>query len=496
MAGATWDNGGGDHDANAAANYGGTDPAGNALIFDDTTADYAQFSDTISVESIAATADYTGAGDDDGKLDFNNKAISLTSDLTLANKTFLGGTGAVSVGGDVLATCANYQPETGTWTVAGDYDVADITDGHAGPNLRLTGSGKTLSAASTSNSLRSLTIVAGASITSDQTCWLYANGGGLALEANATLTLTGRMVANNVPVTLAAGATLDGADTLTVRNSSTGDGITSLDATAEITCDRLQLRAWTADATLAPGAYAPSGDMVADAFDGETCVVQLSEGTYTINSHFKLETSDTGATTLDGLTNDATLNLTNHVSVDASGGDINWTGTANLTGAGNQNLDIGDLANTIDGVSINKTGGTVTLTSGINVDSLSLSAGELDPNGQSITAGTIGAVDEFSIVDGDEAMTGVVVLCDFLRVIGDAENPLNLRGDGGWTLTVNEPTPTIENAIISGCDASGGEEIVAINCTDAGHNTNIDFGTTSPSDATVPMGAGLGLGFD
>lgn len=165
-------------------------------------------------------------------------------------------------------------------------------------------------------------------------------------------------------------------------------------------------------------------------------------------------------------------------------GSLTWTqGTGTVTFSGSSNQSVNFLAESVEDIDIDKTGGTVTLTGGVDTDSLTLSAGTLDIDGQAVDS-TGNLTMAAGTVMNDTAASGTIS-------IGGS---LDINGASGTECTWSDAdidqldgTGDADYCTVSNSNNSSGTDIDATdNCTDGGGNTGWTFsaGGTTVSVAT------------
>jgi hypothetical protein len=157
------------------------------------------------------------------------------------------------------------------------------------------------------------------------------------------------------------------------------------------------------------------------------------------------------------------------------GGGTLTADSQDLTLSGTANQSIDGCGGTWGTVTENKTAGTVTLTGALTCGAFTGTDGDLNLNGQTLTAsGAVALASGFGVIDGIESgyvAAGSTIDCDTFDADG-----VDLQGAGAWYLNCTT-SGTLHNLTITNCDASGGVEIDATdNCVDGGGNDNIDFG--------------------
>lgn len=173
-------------------------------------------------------------------------------------------------------------------------------------------------------------------------------------------------------------------------------------------------------------------------------------------------------------------NFGGNVDWSDAGNSITWgAGTITFSGGNAQAVDLKDA--TVKAIVVNKSAGTLTFGDGWTAASYTQQAGTVDFNGETFV--TDGAWSMTAGAASDMAAADITVGGDFLA------DGVDLIGAAGWTLAVTG-TATMSNLTVTNCDASGGSEVSAIDCTNGGGNTNIRFTTSSPGLTMRAWGSG------
>ena len=202
----------------------------------------------------------------------------------------------------------------------------------------------------------------------------------------------------------------------------------------------------------------------------------FSASTKTFNGYIKFEQKAgyTGGS-VDSNTNNPDIILKDDLTIL---GDITWskgTGTITASGTADQSWDFS--GSSVEDIYIDKTSGTVTLTGDVNPDTLTLTSGTLDIDGNNIT--TAGAFTQaFGTTCQDTAGGGLISVGGNFAINGTSVNPCVLDGpDLDVTGTAEASWTTVTDS-----NASTGTTVDATNnCTDGGGNdSGWNFGSTSP----------------
>lgn len=220
-----------------------------------------------------------------------------------------------------------------------------------------------------------------------------------------------------------------------------------------------------------------SSDLAAGTFD---CLAQLGlnntnfttvllAGTHTFNKELELWYQKAALEhNIDLATHNPNLIIKGDVVwTELSSGNVDWNqGTGTITFSGTADQDVDFDAASVEDIDVDKSSGTVTLQAAVDTDSLTLTSGTLDIDGNVLTVagnftGTGGAI-------SDTAGTGDILVGGNFSIT-----------DVTWDDAALDVTGTAEahDSTITGSDASDGTEVDASdNCTDGGGNTNWSFG--------------------
>ena len=130
-------------------------------------------------------------------------------------------------------------------------------------------------------------------------------------------------------------------------------------------------------------------------------------------------------------------------------------------------------AGTIEAVTVNKSGNTLTLSDALTCASFTGTLGTMDPNGQTVTTtGACGWASGFDFANAADAMNG----CSWVvggNWTGDSQT---MRATAEWFLTVTG-TAVATVCDFAYCNALNGTQIDADDrtCTNSGNNKHIDF---------------------
>jgi hypothetical protein len=193
--------------------------------------------------------------------------------------------------------------------------------------------------------------------------------------------------------------------------------------------------------------------------------------------------------TIDGDTDDLNHAVSGDVTLDGTRVDMGggtWTvaghfdnkdvndfnhnnGTLKLTGAGSGTQSITTLNKALGNVTVNDAGATKNVVDDLTCDNFVMTAGEVDPNGNTFTISgncTWGASSTLTL----GGLTG-----SQWDITGDfSADTINLEATAIWTLNV-AGTGTAQNLEVRYSNALGGSEIQATDCHDRGNNDNWSF---------------------
>lgn len=229
------------------------------------------------------------------------------------------------------------------------------------------------------------------------------------------------------------------------------------------------------------GSYTFSGNVVVDPQLGGHLTLDLSTNAATLAIAGNLTFTHTGngniVVTLAGKASSISVGGNISRTGAGTGTDI-WTkGTAatevTFNGAGAQSIAF--PATGQGPVVVNKASGTLTLAAALTCDALTITAGTVDPNGQTITTtGDCIVMPGANFSSDADAFNGCAwVVGGDLNWRGTAA-PLLLNATAGWTLTVTG-VAYVSRATVAYSDASGGTLIPDHNGTNGGNNTNWTF---------------------
>lgn len=261
--------------------------------------------------------------------------------------------------------------------------------------------------------------------------WLVSSGtGGISMATGATITNDGTI---NVPVSIEC----DGSTPYTPIKTGTG-------------------------------AYGGTISLMGGGNGART--VRMEGGTHTFKHLTLSNFYGTGTHTLDLDTNDPNLTITGDVTVASRWTWTKGSGTITLSGTANQSIDFS--SETIEDLVVNKSAGTVTVTtSGFTTDSFTGTAGTFAIGTLTVTvSGGLTAAAGFTAT---ASAGGTFVVGGNFALSGSSGNNVVWNGpDVDITGTATADYTTATNS-----DASAGTTVTASNSTDGGGNTNWSFAT-------------------
>jgi hypothetical protein len=243
---------------------------------------------------------------------------------------------------------------------------------------------------------------------------------------------------------------------------------------------KVRIRAGAAnESRILSGAYVFSGNLVIDIEAAGNLTIDMATNAATLTVAGNLTFTHTGngnaIVTLAGKA--SSLTIGGNVSRTGAGtGTDTWTkGTAEtevtFNGTGSQSVAFPCTGQ--GPVKINKPSGTLTLAAALNCQSLTVAAGTIDPNGQTITTAGDCTLTGGNFVDAADTMDGSI-----WNVGGNVRwatsGRLKLRGSSAWELNATGVARVVRPEV-SHCDASGGVEVLGVNGVDGGDNTHWKF---------------------
>jgi len=422
--------------------------------------------------------------------------------------------GAVTVHGNASTTPASGNPDgslhiddSSTFTSGGNIILAGnwtsdtsstFTAGSDTVTFNASTTDKTINANSTA--FNNLTIdgsSAGVTVSSTD----LSVSGTLTIGADDTLTIdTNRTLTTNSTVTINTGGTIDGAGTLVLTSSG-------LSTTGTLD-SRVRFDATGATLTMPARTY---GGVVEPYSSGSAGQVTLGSGTHTFSSALQPTADGAGDVTVNGATNNPTINITGNLDFLGTGGgtEIIWTGTGTWTASGNVDFTSGTFtASSSNTFVMNGTAKTLTmggntfagaltlsgstnLVDGVSVAGNATLSGTVYPQEKAVTltgtsktligGGTIGAL----------SVAGSYTLSSSDLTVGTTTIP------SGGTLTVGSGlayTSTSTLSLVGTVDGSGTTTIQHSNLTSGGTlNSNVRFDATSGNITTTALTYGANV---
>ncbi len=474
----------------------------------------------------APGASVPGAGDEvqfDGN---GNNACTLTANWALLHLTTLAGytvkldlaTFNLTMddsGNIILDQGGEFDAGTGTISLTnGDFDNLHVTTFTRGTStLVMSGTGNLVS--NVLNDLNDLTINIGAVITATETYQILGS-----LIVNGSLSIASGKIASvgsGGTISIGAAGRITGNGTFRVYVPGAGEGITAFTVGGVIDVSTLEIFRPNAAAVIAPGTYQSTLVKIYNNV-ATTETLTLSNGNYIFTGNVEFENTNAGGSLIiANNTNDPDIELQGDFLVDEQAGTIIWTkgnGTITASGANAQDWDL--LGRTVEDIIVNKTNKTDVLTfSGpLTTDSLTVTKGTIDPNGQTITiVGNMTMTTNGQFDPAVDAMDG----CDFaigndIDFDGSNGDPLIMKWQVAFTLDVandcnlnwvtftpSDPgggkvdmllevsgsTAVATNCVAEYSNAGGYTTIQATTSTNSGNNTNWAFAV--PKSATSAL---------
>lgn len=396
----------------------------------------------ISIVNLTLGSGYTGAGANDGRFD------NATNDQ------------AIGVSGDCI--CDNKRVDMGdaTWTVGGSFDNKDVgTFNRDNGTLVLTSATCALTSAAT-KILGHVTIAAGATVTLSAT---NARSIGTT-TVDGTLSISVGRIYQWETITVAATGIVTGSGTM--AGFAGNCTISSMAGT------------WNVAATnairivsIASGTYDTNLTLTKDA-NGTSHAITFGAAVIVTGDVTIQWQSGTGSFTVANNTNNPELTLRGDLSLVETAGTITWTkGTGTITFSGAADQDIDFAGKTIEDIEIDKSAGTLTLTDNLTTDTLTLTDGTLDVDGNTLTSsGAVSGAIGFAVQD---TAGGGEIVCTDINYSGTSWDDAALSASGS--------TRTFHDCTITGSDASGSAGAIDAtdNCVDGTENTNYTFAVPS-----------------
>lgn len=418
----------------------------------------------------------------DQKLDLATYNLTMDSagNVTLdGTGEFDCGSGSHSInGGDLdYEDQTTFTDDTSTWTFSGTCGLT--TSGDALRTVTIASGTTTIPASQITNIADTLTV-----------------NGTLSIGSSASATVIG------ADVVLGNSGIISGAGTLWILYPGTAKGLVTFPAGATISVGTFKTTAKGANPLAYGGAFSSAENIFTAAGGNAGSIVPEAEA-YTFSGNVTFSNTGTADLTWDNATNGTTsvtvqgiLTLTTtstgDVIVDSSGVATDWilqgnvvdsiinngltwtrgTGTITLSGTSAQDVDF--AGETGEDIVINKSAETVTLSGALSTESVTLTDGTLDIDGNDITTVSSGNFTQAAGTTCQDTATGGMV-----TVAGD----FAVNGANGNECVWNGPDLTVSGTAVAtyttatNSDASGGTEIDAtIGSTDGGGNANWLFG--------------------
>ena len=176
--------------------------------------------------------------------------------------------------------------------------------------------------------------------------------------------------------------------------------------------------------------------------------------------------------------------------IDSSGNGNTGTATqnTNVMSPTPRDWDWSAITGTLEDIVVNTTHGTLTFSGGFTTVSFFAQQGIIDFNAQTIiTTGLFQMAGIASITNAVDAMNGTDLTVG--GVFAPSGQDFQSNG-GGWLLTCNGGSAA-NSCVFEECDASGGDEVWAFNCTDGTGNTNFRFQTLTSQHTRSSIGIAI-----
>lgn len=432
-----------------------------------------------------------------GTMDGN---LSVTS-WTVASAytgTFDADTYNLSVSGNFVADGGTILFGSGTHTFSAVFDLKDAGSSSSYETSTIVFDGTTTNPytwidTATNTYMYAVTVAATGVLT-------FTNTGFVAIRATAGvdvlgtlshggLTANGRQMllfASNLSVS--SGGSLTGEGNVEIRATSAGAaGVDDAAGTIDVANLRVFINNTSNDFTLAAGNYESALDIYNNNGAGTSADFILGAGAFTFGDI--TVTSSTVDSTINTSTNNPNIDLTGDLTANTSLGWVKGTGTITASGPGAQTLDfdgtsIGDfeIDKTANSASLN----SASLASAVTVDTLTITDGTINLNGETATVSENMVVADDTTVS-DSAATGDLAISGNLTINGTVSNGITWSDADTTTLT---GTGTGSYATVSNATNSGTTINCTTGCTDGGGNTGWNFTGTGPPTGTIRINAG------
>ncbi len=330
--------------------------------------------------------------------------IDVTSDLVMEGS--LTGSGnvrmrtqdaTVRIAGNVDMGAAMLTMGSGsTWFVDGNWSATSSGNEVAGfgnnwspaATLVMDGIGKTLN----SNALANLSISGAVTLLSDT---LHITRrvtvpefGGLTLSGGTNLAIHGEVAYSDGDVRLAENAGINGAGTLTILS---GASISQnlgfmMPALLHVIGDHS-----APSSRLTPGFYTSALNVFEESTPGNSSTVTFDSGTYAFDGITSFSAANGAVYTIDASTNSPLIGTFGSLMLGdpATNGVVHFQNSVPLLFYESSNAELSLSGSTMGDIAVQKTGGSLTITSSGSIDSINLGSGSIDQNGQSLTVGTL-----------------------------------------------------------------------------------------------------------
>lgn len=431
--------------ANWSTTSGGAGGAGVPTSSDDVYFDSASSQNctcdvAISVSSITNNGGYTASFD----LADSSYSHSITNDLTIKAGTFDLGDSTITCGGHWTMTTPSITYGTSTVKLTGTTKDINIYANRSFYDLQIVGQIRWVN--SYGNVQNKLTVDSGGTFTLSNLVNIIGE-----LANNGTIVSNNRLRVNT-------------GTTITAWGSISGTGRIEIYGNGSFT---LSGAVWNVE--IRP--YANGGTL--------TFVIG---GNSTFNGHFNMFSTASGSVTISN-TGNYDLIFADDIS-DNVVNTLTWskgTGTITASGTANQSWDFN--GESVEDIDIDKSSGTVTLTGDVDPDTVTVTSGTLDIDGNTLTT-TGNYTMSAGTTTQDTAATGSISIGGNLDINGSSPSPC-IWSDADIT-SLAAGTNDADWTTVSNSNNSSGNAIDATtNCTDSGGNTGWTFSAVGSSVAPL-----------
>jgi hypothetical protein len=389
--------------------------------------------------------------------------------------TFSASTYTFAVAGDMSAsgTTAIIDLGSSNWTVGGNYNMRNISGSSTEGTSTLRMTSTTLVGwywKPSGGNFYSITLAPNAQVSQGRNLYIT---GSFSLESGATWAagVYRPLIRANASLTLGPNSSIT-TTTGYLELRPDGTGTRTGNATASVGSFKTISGAGDPQTpwTIPVATYV--GDFVFRQNDSTYGGIWRFEGDTVIEGNISTAMSKSTNETIDTATNNVNLTLKGDVDITPSIGSITWSagsGTITLSNTSAQSINFN--AQSIEDIIIDKSAGSVTLTSNLTTDSLTLTDGTVDINGYDLTT-TGNFTQGVATIVQDSNGSGLITVGGDFRINGSNDSPtiwndadLNISGSALAT-----------NITVSGSNASSGTYVTASrNSIDNGDNVGWTF---------------------